>query len=391
MSMNREVVREAWAVVVAAGRGERFGRGYNKVFHEIDGRSILSRSIDALAVSGMFAGIVLVLSENDLTRYRELAVREGASPLVRAIVTGGATRRESVWNGLSAVPASAEIVAIHDAARPYVAPAIVRACVESARLHGSGVPAIPVVDTIKQIDAEGRAIVTLDRNALRAVQTPQAFNFTNLLEAYRSIPDAATDDAALYEQKYGCVHLVTLPECRDNIKITTERDLPGAMLNFRVGTGYDAHRLVEGRKLILCGVDVPFERGLLGHSDADVAVHALMDALLGAMALGDIGRHFPDTDPAYAGASSINLLGHIKRLMDEHGYVVTNADVTIVAQRPKLSPYLSEMVQNIAHALCVCETQINVKATTTEGMGFEGEGLGISAQAAALIRTSQLA
>ncbi|MBQ8954208.1 MAG: 2-C-methyl-D-erythritol 2,4-cyclodiphosphate synthase [Clostridia bacterium] len=175
------------------------------------------------------------------------------------------------------------------------------------------------------------------------------------------------------------------PECEGNIKVTTLRDVTARECAFRTGTGYDAHRMVEGRKLILCGVEIPCDKGLLGHSDADVAVHALMDALLGAAGLGDIGRHFPDSDPQYKGVSSLLLLDRVRALLREAGYRPVNADVTIVAQRPKLKDHMDAMRRNVAEHLGLPEGQVNVKATTTEGMGFEGEGLGISAQAAALI------
>ncbi|NLG25808.1 MAG: 2-C-methyl-D-erythritol 2,4-cyclodiphosphate synthase [Clostridiales bacterium] len=378
----------AWAVVVAAGRGERFGVGYNKVFHPIRGRSVLSRCLDALAASGALDGAVLVLSERDIAFYERLAQREGANPLVRAVVAGGASRQQSVLSGLRALPGDVRVVAVHDAARPFASPALIRACVQSAREVGSGVPATPVRDTIHEIDGQGRARRALARDRLCAVQTPQAFLLRQLLAAHERYADQpATDDAALYQRAYGEVHLVMHPDCERNIKITTPRDAESAAQpEMRVGTGHDAHRLVEGRPLVLCGVRVPFEKGLLGHSDADVACHALMDALLGAMALGDIGRHFPDRDPQYEGISSIELLRRVAGMMRDQGYSLANADVTIVAQRPRLVPHMAEMAQNLAHALGVGVETINVKATTTEGMGFEGEGLGMSAQAAALIR-----
>ena len=386
--MERRERGACWAVVVAAGRGERFGRPYNKVFHPLNGRSVLMRCLDALASSGAFDGAVLVLSAQDEADYAALCAREGTPALVRAVAKGGATRQASVYNGLSLVPEEARIVAIHDAARPFVTESVIRAAIESAESFGSGVPGAPVTDTIKLLDEAGQAVDTPPRERLCAVQTPQTFRRELILRAHelaRAEGFQSTDDAALYEKYIGKVRIVTMPECADNIKVTTERDVRAYECPFRVGTGYDAHRLVEGRRLVLCGVDIPWEKGLLGHSDADVAVHALMDALLGAAALGDIGRHFPDSDPRYKGISSLLLLDRVRELLHEAGFMPVNVDVTIVAQRPKLKDYMGEMRQNIAAHLGLDEACVNVKATTTEGMGFEGEGLGISAQAAALI------
>ncbi len=377
-----------WVVVVAAGRGTRFGQPYNKVFHLLDGRSVLFHCMRALEKSACFDGAVLVLSDQDEEAYRALIAAEGESPLIRARCTGGRTRQESVLNGLRLVPDDVEIVAIHDAARPFVTGRIIRETIESTRRCGSGVPGQPVVDTVKLLDESGCAVETPPRERLCAVQTPQSFRLSDIRAAHeRALEEgfAATDDAALYEKYVGRVHIVMNEDCAANIKVTTPRDLPRRACAFRTGTGYDAHRLVEGRALVLCGVTVPYEKGLLGHSDADVAVHALMDALLGAAALGDIGRHFPDSDMRYKGISSMKLLERVMVLLSERGFRPVNADVTIVAQRPKLKDYIPQMARNLAEGLNLPEESVNVKATTTEGMGFEGEGLGISSQAAVLI------
>lgn len=375
-----------WGVIVAAGKGTRAELETNKVFHPINGRSVLSNCLDAFAHSQAVDGIVLVISQCDEPLYRELCDREGSNPLVKFIAFGGATRRESVYNGLKALPADAEIVAVHDAARPYVTPEIIQATIDSARQYGSGVISTPVVDTIKQIMPDG-SVTTPDRSTLRAVQTPQTFNVRMLKEAHERAEReqaAVTDDASLFELYYGSVRLVTVPGAEANIKLTYKKDFQQSNLPMmRVGSGYDAHRLKEGRKLILCGVEVPHTRGLDGHSDADVAVHALMDAILGALGKGDIGRHFPDNDPQYKGISSMILLENVMQTMRQDGYRIGNADVTIVAQKPKLAPYISTMRQNIVDALNT--DAVNVKATTTERMGFEGEEIGISAQAVVLL------
>lgn len=380
-----------WAVIVAAGRGVRAGLGVNKVFHPLNGRSVLGRCLDAIGCSGRFDGAVVVLSSEDMARFDELMRTEGPFDIVKGVAQGGETRRDSVRNGLLALPGDTQIVAIHDAARPFVSKAVIDATLVSAREHGSGVISTPVVDTIKQIGADGR-VSSLDRGALRAVQTPQAFDYLRILRAHqKALEDrlAVTDDAMLFEHYYGDVKLVTTDDAAENIKLTTKKDFEAmehpSMPDVRMGQGYDAHRLVEGRRLVLCGVEVPHDRGLDGHSDADVAVHALMDALLGALALGDIGRHFPDNDPRYEGADSMKLLEAVMAMVAERGYTVGNADVTIVAQKPKLAGYIPQMRANLARGLGVSEDRVNVKATTTERMGFEGEELGISSQAVVLV------
>lgn len=382
-----------WAVVVAAGKGERAGFGDNKIFHPIAGVSALGRTLRALADSGVFDGAVLVLAPGDRERYENLAESEGRCPLVRVLATGGDTRGRSVYNGLLCMPPDVDVVAVHDAARPFVSGEIVRATVASAREYGSGVIATPVTDTVKRVDAEGYAVETPERSHLRAVQTPQAFRLREILRAYEAAfaaGESATDDAAVYERHIGRVRLVTTSDACRNNKLTTKADFDAAertlsLPDMRIGMGYDAHRLVEGRKLILCGVEIPFERGLLGHSDADAAVHALMDAILGAAGLCDIGELFPDSDPRYAGISSMRLLQAVMEKVAESGLRVSNVDITILAQRPKLAPYRSAMRANLAAALGLPENRVNVKASTTERMGFEGLGEGVSAQAAALL------
>lgn len=378
-----------WAVVVAAGRGERAGLGENKVFHPLGGVSVLTRCLRALENSAQFDGAVLVLSPRDADAYARLCRTEGPFPLVSRVADGGATRQESVMHGLARLPEDAQIVAIHDAARPFVSEEILRTSIELARRTGSGVACTPVVDTIKRVGDDGR-VQTLARDSLRAAQTPQTFRRAEIVEAYRRAAEegwTATDDADIYERCYGQVTLFTAPDSPGNIKLTTREDFERMHMpcDFRIGMGYDAHRLVEGRALVLCGVRVPSERGLDGHSDADVAVHALMDALLGALGEGDIGRHFPDSDERYRGICSMLLLAQVMRRVEERGMRVVNADVTIVAQRPKLSPYIEKMREHLATALCVRPEQVNVKATTTERMGFEGREEGISAQAVALL------
>lgn len=377
----------AWAVLVAAGRGTRAGLDANKVFYPVEGRSPLSRSLDAIAQTGLYEGIVLVLAKDDFLAYRALAEREGACPLVKSVVAGGKTRQESAFAGLKVVPESVEWVSIHDAARPFAGEALFRATLDAARETGSGVISTDVTDTVKRVE-EGRAVETLDRERLRAVQTPQSFRREEILRAHMAaLADgfAGTDDASLYEREFGSATLVTADGARENVKLTHRGDFLRG--DVRMGTGYDVHRLVEGRPLVLGGVTIPWEKGLLGHSDADVALHALMDAMLGALGEGDIGRHFPDSDEQYRGIASTELLRRVVELTRNKGYRVGNCDVTIVAQAPKLAPYIEEMRANVARVLGVDVSRVNIKATTTERLGFEGEGLGISAQAVAVMRS----
>ena len=383
--------RKVACVVAAAGRGERSGLGYNKVFYNLDGRSVISRTLDALSESGLIDEIALVLADGDVPAYEEIARREGENPLVRAIVRGGETRQRSVLNGLRALSQDTTIALIHDGARPFVSREMIAAVIADAEAYGSGVISSPVTDTVKVTDAEGFAVDTPDRARLRSVQTPQGFRYSEILEAYEFAERegiAATDDAQLYERRFSRVKLTWVPGAEKNIKLTNPSDFeakaPRAVVP-RVGTGYDVHRLVEERELVLCGVKIPFEKGLLGHSDADVALHALMDAMLGAAAMGDIGHLFPDSDERYRGISSVKLLAETARALRERGYAVSGCDVTIVCQRPKLAPFIDRMRRNVADTLGIPVSSVSVKATTTEGLGFEGEGAGISAQSVAVI------
>jgi len=260
--------------------------------------------------------------------------------------------------------------------------------ISDAMEFGSGVISTKVIDTIKRVDESGFAIETPVRDTLRAVQTPQAFSYSEIMKAHKYAKETgynATDDAALYEYLFGRVKLTEAKSAMANKKLTLKSDFEenAPHFLFRTGTGYDVHRLVEDRKLILCGEEIPYEKGLLGHSDADVALHALMDAMLGACALGDIGKLFPDSDMSYKDISSMLLLDRANKKILESGFTLSNVDITIVCQRPKLSPYIPKMRENIASVLSIPVDRVSVKATTTEKLGFEGEGLGISAQAVA--------
>ena len=389
------------AVIVAAGRGSRMGLDRNKVLYPLCGEAIVVRTARAFVQSGLFdAGVVVVTGEHDIDEMKQMFAQADVD--VRAVVQGGADRQESVLRGIRACDERAEIIAIHDGARPLVTREVIERTIESAKKYGSGVAAVMLKDTIKRVDESGCVVDTPIRDTLRAVQTPQTFDAKLIREAHERFvhgSDAgirATDDAMLAEWMGHSVHLTDGDV--ENIKLTTPEDmlLAGEVLvrrgeakkeekTMRIGHGYDVHRLVEGRKLILCGVEIPHTVGLLGHSDADVAYHALTDAILGAAAMGDIGRHFPDTDPTYKGADSGKLLDHVMELVWNKGYVVGNVDVTIIAQKPKLKDYIEQMRENIAAHLRIDLDCVNVKATTTEKLGFEGEMLGISTHAVACI------
>lgn len=381
------------AVLVAAGSSTRMG--FDKLSFDLGGETVLHRSIRAFDQCPQIGEIVLVAGKNRAFVEQQAV---GCTKPVQ-IVAGGATRAESAKNGVLA--AHGELVAVHDAARPFVSPAVIAAVLEAAARCGAAAPAVPVKDTIKQaVPGGGKTMPeaclvhsTPDRSTLYAVQTPQCFDRAQYLAALQEL-DAekarlVTDDCSLFELTGRPVQLTQGDYA--NLKITTREDLPRPAekeeTRMRIGHGYDVHRLVEGRKLILGGVEIPFEKGLLGHSDADVLAHAVMDAVLGAAALGDIGQHFPDNDPAYAGADSLELARHVARILSEHGYRVENIDATILCQRPKLAPHIPAMRANLAAAFGLPVDAVSVKATTEEHLGFTGEGLGIAAHAVALIET----
>lgn len=373
-------VPDTTAILVAAGASRRMG--FDKLSYRLpDGRTVLETSCAALAAHPEVRQVVLVAGANRPECERIAA----ACPKPCCVVDGGETRADSVRNGLAA--AEGALVAIHDAARPFVSRAVITAALEAAARTGAAAPAVPVKDTIK-VAQGGRVVSTPDRAMLYAVQTPQCFSREKYRQALACVTGEqarqVTDDCSLFELAGMPVELTAGDY--GNYKITTPDDLKKEK-TMRIGHGYDVHRLVEGRKLILGGVEIPYEKGLLGHSDADVLLHAVMDAVLGAAALGDIGRHFPDTDPAYRGADSLALTRAVAALIREHGYAVGNIDATILCQKPKLAPYIEEMRRNIAAAFGVAADAVSVKATTEEHLGFTGEGLGIAAHAVALLES----
>ena len=371
----------AYALILCGGSGTRMGTEENKTLLQVGGVPAVVRCFRAF--KSAVKGIVLVTRAGDKESFLDTLASYGCTPL--AVVTGGDDRQASALNGLMALPTDADIALIHDGARPFVTEKIIRRVIESVEKYGSGVAAVPARDTIKRADAEGNVLETLDRSMLWQMQTPQGFFVTDLLAAHAAAEARYTDDAALMEAAGHSVRLVL--GSPDNIKLTSPEDIRmvNGIMTPRVGTGFDAHRLVEGRDLWLGGVKVPYEKGLLGHSDADVALHALMDALLGAAAMGDIGKLFPDKNPEYKDISSVLLLKEVGKRLKDAGFTIGNVDVTIVCQAPRLSDYIPAMREVISYTLGIPQGQVSVKATTTEHMGYEGSGEGISAQAAALL------
>ncbi len=379
------------AILLAAGAGSRMGASVPKVMLPLAGRPALFWPLRAFQECPAVDAVCVVAAPALREELQGLLPSWGMDK-VRYWADGGMSRGGSVRNGLEALPQDTEFVAIHDGARPLVTPEDIEKTLEAAKVMGAAVLGFPAVDTIQETDASGRIVRTPDRARLWQVQTPQCFAFGPLREAYRRAALEgfdATDDAAVM-RRAGCP--VTLVQGRtDNFKLTRPEDVPlcEAVLRqregdaMRIGMGYDVHKLVEGRPLILGGVRMEYPLGLLGHSDADVLTHAVMDALLGAAALGDIGMHFPDTDPRYAGADSLHLLCQVGRLLAEHGWRVGNIDATVICQRPKIAPFRQEMATRMARALGISPGQVSVKGTTTEGLGFPGRGEGIAAQAVA--------
>ncbi|MDY6074000.1 MAG: 2-C-methyl-D-erythritol 4-phosphate cytidylyltransferase [Eubacteriales bacterium] len=369
------------AIIVAAGSGTRMGLGHNKIFIKIDNTSLYIKSILALKSCDE---IILVIREEDKPEIQQELDLYGLNDI--KIVIGGATRQQSVFNGISA--ASGDTVLIHDAARPFVNKKDIQSLIHNLQDCDAAILASKAVDTIKIVDSDLNIIDTPDRDSLYHAETPQAFKRDIILNAHlwaQKNGISVTDDASLIEAMGKKVKVVE--SSGQNKKITKPGDI--IVSSFRVGHGFDVHRLVQDRKLILCGVQIPFEKGLLGHSDADVATHALMDAMLGAAALGDIGRHFPDSDQKYKDANSLDLLKKVIELLRKNSFYLYQADITIIAQAPKISPFVENMRENIAKACNIDINNINIKASTTEKLGFCGRGEGIACEAVALIKSTE--
>ena len=381
------------AVILAAGSGSRMGSVITKQRMTIHGESILRHTVRAFQSADEVDSIVIVSREDEI----EWAKDELRSDFnkIKSIVVGGKTRAESAYIGFSSVSNDADFIAIHDGARCLVTPGMIDSVIRAAYIHSAATAASAVSDTLKKAGESGIITDTISRSGMYCAQTPQVFSRELYGKATQGVDftETITDDNMLIERIGGGVFAVETG--RENIKITTPEDIGYAeyildrrrgMCEIRIGHGYDVHRLVDGRKLILGGVEIPHTLGLLGHSDADVLTHAVMDALLGAAGLGDIGRHFPDTDGKYKDISSLTLLENVKALLSDGGYNVENIDVTLVAQKPKVSSYIPSMVENIAKTLEINSGRVNIKATTEEKLGFTGREEGISAHAVALIK-----
>ena len=358
------------AIIPAAGKGARAGFGENKLLQKIGGETVIEKTVRAFEKSGMIDEIVLVVSEKDERAMRALFP-------AAVFARGGATRTESVKNGLNA--AAGDIVLVHDGARPFVTADVISRCVESVKTYGSGVTAIPAADTLAAGE-NGFLSRIYGKEGNYIVQTPQAFYRKDLLAAFEKAEGAFPDESSLYLKYVGAPRLVE--GARENCKLTFREDFG---CPYRTGCGYDTHELVTGRKLILCGVTIPHEKGLSGHSDADAAAHAVTDALLSAAGLKDIGTYFPDTDPAYEGADSMELMRKVLRLLAGNGWKPVNVSLTVLAQRPKLAPYIDAMKNNLALILKIPPSAVGVGATTTEKLGFIGREEGIAAYASVLI------
>lgn len=376
------------AIIAAGGTGRRLGAAVPKQLLEIDGRSLLERSVDAFRTHPGVAEVIVALP----------AAMTGNPPAWLAaasgvrIVAGGERRQDSVANAVAALAPESEIVLVHDAARPFVTPAVISRAIDAAAEHGAAIVAVPVSDTVKRIGKAGTTDAgviaeTLPREEIVLAQTPQAFRVGVLRGAIAAAGEAAaTDEAMLAELAGQPVHVVAGDPA--NVKITTADDLDAARRRSggeRVGVGYDLHRLVEGRPLVLGGVTVPSARGALGHSDADVVCHSVTDAMLGAARAGDIGQHYPDTDPRWKDASSIELLREVAALVRGRGLEVQNVDVVVILEQPKVGPHRAAIERSLAAALGIDPARVSVKAKTNEGVDAVGRGEAIAAHAVCLL------
>lgn len=374
-------------VLLAAGRGSRMQQQVNKVYLRVNGVMLLAHSLATFGKMPEVEGIFVVIKKEE-AQLAEEAVREaGIAQDKVQFVIGGEERQDSVRHALEQAPATWRRVLIHDGARPFVSAALARRVLNQIEDDVGVIPAVAVKDTIKYVENK-RVVHTPLRSHLMRAQTPQGFGLSRILTLHeKALADglSVTDDAALYEAYGYPVHVVLGEE--ENEKMTVPEDLKSqTQAEMRVGMGYDVHALAEGRALILGGVAIAHEKGLAGHSDADVLSHAITDAFLGAAALGDIGQHFPDTDVQYQGADSLELLKRALQLVQEKGYQPMQLDATICAQRPKLAPYLPEMKKQLILATGLAKEAINIKATTTEKLGFVGKEEGISAYAVVTIK-----
>jgi 2-C-methyl-D-erythritol 4-phosphate cytidylyltransferase/2-C-methyl-D-erythritol 2,4-cyclodiphosphate synthase len=378
------------ALVVAAGRGTRLGRELPKQYVPIGGKTVLRRTLEAFLAHDAIHTIQVVIGEDDRERYD--AATEGLSRLSPP-VTGGETRQQSVRNGLVALAAKAPaLVLVHDAARPFVSPETIGRVIDACDATHGAIPVMPVTETVKRVES-GMLTATIPREALATAQTPQGFPYAPLLAAHRKAAadgnHQLTDDAAV--AALAGIEVRAVEGSRENVKLTTASDFHQAerilamATETRTGQGFDVHQFGPGGSVWLCGVEIQHDRGLVGHSDADVGLHALTDALLGAIGDGDIGQHFPPSDPKWKGASSDRFLADAVRRVRERGGRVVNLDVTMVCESPKISPHRDGMRARVAAIAGIDVSRVAVKATTSEKMGFTGRGEGIVALATASV------
>jgi 2-C-methyl-D-erythritol 4-phosphate cytidylyltransferase/2-C-methyl-D-erythritol 2,4-cyclodiphosphate synthase len=378
------------ALVVAAGRGNRFGGPLPKQYAEWEGQPILRHTIAALRASQAITDIRVVISTEDEAHYATAT----AGLALASPIAGGVSRQQSVLKGLESLASTPpDFVAIHDAARPFVRPDDITACLTAASRRGidGALLGIPITDTLKRVDGEDTVAETVPRAHLWRAQTPQIFRFAALLAAHRaaaalgaSEATALTDDAAVAER--AGLKLVMVPGHEDNTKITTAEDLlRTTTFETRTASGFDVHGFAPGKAVMLGGISIAHTHALAGHSDADVALHALTDAVLGTIGAGDIGKHFPPSDPQWRGASSDRFLKHAVDLVKGRGGRIVHLDLTLVCEAPKIGPHRDAMVASIARIAGVTTDRVSAKATTTEGLGFTGRREGIAAQATATI------
>jgi 2-C-methyl-D-erythritol 4-phosphate cytidylyltransferase/2-C-methyl-D-erythritol 2,4-cyclodiphosphate synthase len=377
-----------YALIVAAGRGTRFGGTMPKQYLPLAGSSLLRHAVSALAGHQRIAGVQVVIRPEDRDEFD----RAMHGLAVLPPVSGGAERQDSVRLGLEALASrTPERVLIHDGARPFPDAALIDRILDGLNRDAAVIPALPLGDTLKRV-ADGRIVETVDRSQLWRAQTPQGFHFDAILAAHRAAAGRVlTDDAAVAEA--AGIRPLIVAGSEENLKVTTAADLAAAerliaarQSDVRVGHGFDVHPFGPGDHVMICGVAIPHEVAPIGHSDADVGLHALVDAVLGAIGAGDIGMHFPPSDPQWRGASSDRFLAYAATLVRERGGMIAAVDVTIICERPKIAPHRDRMIERVAEILQISPDRVSVKATTTERLGFTGRGEGLAAQAVATVR-----